>query len=42
MYMEELSKHLRREAGMEEPDDTPVDGDITDVGDLGFRIEKVQ
>jgi hypothetical protein len=42
MYMEELSKHLRRESGMEEPGDTPVDGDIADMSDLGFKIEKVQ
>lgn len=42
MYMDELAKHLRREAGVEDPQDTPVDGDISDMSDLGIAVEKVQ
>jgi hypothetical protein len=41
MYMDELAKHLRREAGQEDPQDTPIDGDIADMGDLGVTVEKV-
>lgn len=42
MYMEELTKYLRREAGEEEsPQDTPVDGDIVDMADLGVKLEVV-
>ena len=41
MYMEELAKHLRREAGEEAPGDVPVSGDIADMDDLGVRVEKV-
>jgi len=41
MYMQELAAHLRREAGQEVPEDTPVDGDIADMSDLGIAVEKV-
>lgn len=42
MYMEELAKHLRREAGEERPEDTPISGDIADGDDdLGVKVEKV-
>ena len=42
MYMEELTKHLRREAGEEDdPRDTPISGDITDSDDLGVKLEVV-
>lgn len=42
MYMDELTKHLRREAGEEEsPQETPVSGDISDMVDLGVKVEKV-
>lgn len=42
MYMEELSRYLRLQAGEERPEDTPISGDITDGDDdLGVMIEKV-
>jgi len=43
MYMEELGRYLRIQAGEERPEDTPISGDISDSGDddLGVRIEKV-
>lgn len=41
MYMDELSRYLRLQAGEERPEDTPVDGDIADMGDLGVKVEKV-
>jgi len=39
--MEELTKYLKREAGVEDPQDVPVEGDIADLDDLGFAIEKI-
>lgn len=42
MYMDELAKYLRRESGEENPQDTPVDGDITDMSDLGVTVEIVK
>lgn len=42
MYMEELARYLRMQAGEETPEDTPVSGDITEADDLGVKIEKVQ
>jgi len=41
MYMEELARYLRMQAGEETPDDTPVSGDIADAEDLGVMVEKV-
>ena len=44
MYMEELSRYLRIQAGEERPEDTPISGDIGDEDrddDLGVRIEQV-
>ena len=42
MYMEELSRYLRIQAGDERPEDTPISGDISDGDDdLGVIIEKV-
>lgn len=41
MYMEELSRYLRMKAGEETPQDTPVDGDIADLSDLGVKLETV-
>lgn len=39
--MDELAKYLRAEAGQETPQDTPVEGDITDMDDLGIKLEIV-
>lgn len=41
MYMEELSRYLRMQAGEETPQDIPVDGDIADTDDLGIKLEVV-
>jgi hypothetical protein len=41
MYMDELARYFRMQAGEERPEDTPVDGDISDMGDLGVSIETV-
>ena len=42
MYMDELSRYLRIQSGEENPQDTPVDGDIADMGDLGVKVEVVK
>lgn len=41
MYMEELARYLRMQAGEERPEDIPVSGDIADMSDLGITIERV-
>lgn len=41
MYMDELAKYLRAQSGEERPEDTPVDGDIADMSDLGVKVEQV-
>lgn len=41
MYMEELAKYLRAQAGEERPEDTPISGDISDMDDLGVQVEVV-
>ena len=40
MYMDELDRFQRMQAGEEMPSDTPVDGDIAD-SDLGVKVERV-
>ena len=42
MYMDELARYLRMQSGEEDPQDTPVDGDIADMSDLGVKLEVVQ
>ncbi|HJS83273.1 MAG TPA: hypothetical protein VJ742_10615 [Nitrososphaera sp.] len=39
--MEELATYLRQKSGDVRPEDTPVEGDISEMGDLGVRIEQV-
>lgn len=39
--MDELARYLRAQSGEESPQDTPVDGDIADMSDLGVKIEQV-
>lgn len=41
MYMEELNRYLRQQAGEERPEDTPVSGDIAEASDLGIKVEKI-
>ena len=40
--MDELARYFRMQAGEEEPQDVPVDGDIADMDDLGVKLEVVK